>query len=396
MNQFQTIERILCSHTFANKEVLKGLLRFMFERYQEDKALKEADIAIGYFRRREDFMPGDDTIVRVNVYKLRMLLANYYSNEGLADEERVLIPKGRYCLIFSRAESQPVSMERSGKSFLRYVFPALLLLSAAINVMLIIKRKGSVSEPENPIFSSYTGSGKPVFITLGDPYFFRIKTTGKNSGDLVVRDLSLNSREQRELSHMSLFAAQNAAVSELSYPYFSRNNLWPLPDIISYFARTSVETRLQALSESNIDDIRNNNVVFIANINSFSWMSKFIDKSSIRLSVNPRQITILRDEGRRITLSVPEFVKGAYNDYAFLVKVPGPNNNQITMMGDFHASGLRGLSGFVNKPDAMRQLQDKIVQRYGHFPRFFEMLVKVTSVNYSDFDTRLIYFRSLE
>jgi hypothetical protein len=209
-----------------------------------------------------------------------------------------------------------------------------------------------------------------------------------------VRDISINSKEDLETQNPPKLQERKSNISELNYPYFSRNNLWPLPDIISFFAKASVQTRLQTLSESNIDDIKNNNVVFIANINSFRWMNKFLEKTSLKLSNNPRQIIVSRQKDSLI-LSVPEVVKGAYVDYAILVKIPGPNNNEITMMGDFHASGLRGLSHMIGTKTSMEALEKQVLRGGGQFPDHFEMVVKVTSYNYSDFNTELVHFKPL-
>ena len=118
-------------------------------------------------------------------------------------------------------------------------------------------------------------------------------------------------------------------------------------------------------------------------------MNRFLDNTSIRLHSNPRTIKILNGKDS-VTLSVPEQVKGNYIDYAFLVKMPGPNNDLITMMGDFHASG------FLSKKASLQKLEREINKKYGNFPEYFEMVVKVTSYNYSDFDTQMIYFKPLK
>ena len=73
-NPSAALDKILNSKTFANKEVMKGLLDFLYKAAIEGKTLKEFDIALDYFKRRKDFLPGDDTIVRVNIFKLRSIL----------------------------------------------------------------------------------------------------------------------------------------------------------------------------------------------------------------------------------------------------------------------------------------------------------------------------------
>jgi len=68
------LEKILNSHTFLNKEVQKNLLCFLYEASREGRNLKEIDIAFDFFKRGKTFLPGEDTIVRVSIYKLRALL----------------------------------------------------------------------------------------------------------------------------------------------------------------------------------------------------------------------------------------------------------------------------------------------------------------------------------
>ncbi|MEO5910481.1 MAG: hypothetical protein ABIP95_06310 [Pelobium sp.] len=394
MEENQWINKVLVSKTFAQKEVLKGLLKFLYEASKTAQNLKEADIAVDFFKRGKEFIPGEDTIVRVTIYKLRALLEKYYSEEGKKDVDVVEIPKGSYAVIVKRKTNKITKWNgKSGSTFI--ILIAVLLISCLANAYLLMMIKGSKTEISNPVWSSYIKSGQPVFITLGDPFFFRINHPSLgHDASMIVRDITINSKEELEQHKPLGLQEKESQISELNYPYFSRNNLWPLPDIISVFAKASVETRLQTLSESNIDDIKNNNVIFIGNINSFSWMNKFLEKTGIRLHNNPRSIEILRGKNKKV-FSVPEMVKGNYVDYAFLVKIPGPNNNLITMMGDFHASGLRGLSNFLCKQSSLQKFENEILKKYGDFPEHFEMLVKVTSYNYSDFDTQVIYFNPL-
>jgi len=391
-NQSLIIENILNSQTFANKEVLKGLLRFLFEEGKAGRTLKETDIAIGYFKRGNGFIPGEDTIVRVTVYKLRTLLEKYYADEGKTNIERIELPKGTYTLQFKRKGDALIGGSR--RRMYKKVLLVLLAISVLINIFFYFRLQPN-KESKNPIWASYIKSGQAVYITLGDPFFYRIDDKNTGAGSLIIRDITINSKEALTQKSPKGFQQDRGGVSELNYPYFSRNNLWPLPTLISFFTKASLETRLHTLSETNIDDVKNNNVVFIANINSFRWMNKFLETTSLKLSDNPREIRINRGK-HSLVLRVPELVNGSYTDYAILVKVPGPNKNPITLMGDFHASGLRGLTTFINKRESLRFLENQAKKRYGHFPEYFEMVVKVTSYNYSDFDTKLIYFKSLE
>ena len=227
---------------------------------------------------------------------------------------------------------------------------------------------------------------------MGDPFFFRVNDTASNT--IIVRDITINTTDDLKKNNSYLIPEKGTKILGLTYPYFSTSNVWPLPDIISIFAKENIEVRLQALSELNAEDIKRDNEIFIANINSFGFINKFLEQTSIRLHTNPRQI-IIHKGADSLVLSVPEYIHGYYIDYAFLVKIPGPNDNLITIMGDFHASGIKGLSNYITKQSSLNELVKKVKKDFGKFPEFFEMVVKVISYNYSDFTTELIYFKPL-
>jgi hypothetical protein len=144
----------------------------------------------------------------------------------------------------------------------------------------------------------------------------------------------------------------------------------------------------------NVEDMKQNNCIFLANINSFGYITKFLDQTSIRLHNNPRQIII--DKGAdSLIFSVPEFIHGYYMDYAFLVKIPGPQNNLITIMGDFHGSGIKGLTNYITSSSSVTEFEKKVKHDCKKFPEYLEMVVKVVSYNYADFKTEVVFFKPI-
>ena len=390
-NASEALNKILDSNLFANKEVMKGLLDFLYKSAVDGKTLREFDIAIEYFKRGNDFLPGDDTIVRVNIYKLRSLLEKYYESEGKKDEIVFEIPRGSYALnIVSRRKYK---IRKSQKKSAGKLFLILFLLSLMVNGYFLVQNSSDLFIPKNPVWSDYIKDGLPVYITLGNPFFFRVNDTTREN--IIVRDITINSADELADNDLPLFPQNEAVISELDYPYFSTNNVMPLPDILGVFSKAETEVRLQALSSLNSEEIKRNNEIFIANINSFGFVTRFLEQSSIRLTTNPRQIIIQKDSGN-VVLSVPEYIQGYYTDYAFLVKLPGPEENYLSLMGDFHASGVKGLSNYITNETTLNELREKVKKEFGRFPHYFEMVVKVTSYNYADFKTELIYFNPLE
>ena len=329
--------------------------------------------------------------MRVNVYKLRALLEKYYQNEGGKDELIFDLPKGSYSLKIVKKgdeKKRPIRKEKDKR-----VIYLILLVSVMINLIFLLTRDWKSEVKSNPVWTDYLKSKLPVCLTLGDPYFFRAAHDSTDEG-IVVRDITINSSEDMKNSNVEHYFDKNMKIKPLDYTYLSTNNVRPLPNIISIFAKAGKEVRLQTLSEINIEDVKRSNQVFIGNINSFGFFNKFLEKTSIRLHTNPREIIIDKGDDS-LVLKVPEKVHGYYVDYAFMVKIPGMNNTIMSLLGDFHASGIMGLSNFITDETSISNLKKQISEKYGKFPEFFEIVVKVTSYNYYDFKTEVIYFNPL-
>src|SRR5690348_14407505 len=99
---FQQIEKLTKSHSLHSSESLCRLLRYLAEHSLDHPgvALKEYQIATEVLGRPTGFDPQSDSTVRVQAGRLRVKLAEYYSQEGTEDPIVVEIPKGSYTLTF--------------------------------------------------------------------------------------------------------------------------------------------------------------------------------------------------------------------------------------------------------------------------------------------------------
>src|SRR3984893_10818842 len=99
---FQQIDKLINSHSLRGSESLCKLLRYLAEHALDHPgiALKEYQIATEVLGRSGGFDPQNDSTVRVQAGRLRLKLAEYYSNEGPDDSVIVELPKGSYSLTF--------------------------------------------------------------------------------------------------------------------------------------------------------------------------------------------------------------------------------------------------------------------------------------------------------
>ncbi len=77
-------------------------MRYLVEQALENRleSLKESVIATEVFDRPADYDPQIDSVVRVDVGRLRARLAAYYEKAGPDEAVRIEIPRGKYCPLF--------------------------------------------------------------------------------------------------------------------------------------------------------------------------------------------------------------------------------------------------------------------------------------------------------
>jgi len=98
----EQVDRILADPLFSGADRRARLLRFLVEESLKGQggSLKESLLALEVFGRTGDHDPKVDSVVRVEMGRLRSRLIEYYAQAGSRDPVRIEIPKGRYKPVF--------------------------------------------------------------------------------------------------------------------------------------------------------------------------------------------------------------------------------------------------------------------------------------------------------
>src|SRR3546814_18027630 len=92
------LERVFSSTEFSRSPVMRRLLRFLIDQTLAGKGeqLKAYSVAVDGLGRAPDFHAKSDSYPRVQVGRLRRLLAGYYERYGLVNGQGLFIPNGAY------------------------------------------------------------------------------------------------------------------------------------------------------------------------------------------------------------------------------------------------------------------------------------------------------------
>jgi TolB-like protein len=98
--QQEALSSVLASCAFRSAPVMARLLKYLAKQAQPETIgrLSAYQIAVAVFDRPSDFDPQSNSLVRVNMRRLRQLLDEYYADAGANDEFRLHLASGSYIL----------------------------------------------------------------------------------------------------------------------------------------------------------------------------------------------------------------------------------------------------------------------------------------------------------
>ena len=298
------LDKVLASAALGKAETSRKLLTYLVERALRAEAPKELEIAIDVFGRDAKFHSAEDSLVRVGVRTLRQKLIEYYADEGRQDDLHFVIPKGGYRLTTEPPPATPSetssaevesrsALDRSSttlalaapsdvtpaaipeppartpqRSALKWLTAvAIVLLAASVFANVYWWNRSAPLDPtetrvrQSPVWADIYASQRTLTIVLGDLFMYTQvdPTTGRT---LTVRDSEINSSEE-----LRQFLASNPSLSaERGQRYATlipKSAAVGMAAILPIVARPGRRVEVRILDELQVDDIRNNDIIFI-------------------------------------------------------------------------------------------------------------------------------------
>ncbi|GEM_PF-1537903 len=112
------LSRVVAASTFQSSPKLAELLSYLVDQKLSGHGdrLKGYPIALDVFGRDEDFDASSDSIVRVQMTRLRRALGEYYAGEGAGDPYRIVVPRGSYAPMLEREPAPILPVPEEGAS----------------------------------------------------------------------------------------------------------------------------------------------------------------------------------------------------------------------------------------------------------------------------------------
>jgi hypothetical protein len=382
------IERIAQSKAFETSEVHRRLLHYLAEKSLAGEAdrLKEYIIGIEAFGKPPTYDPKQDSIVRLQVGRLRQKLTSYYQTEGAADTLHVCLPKGAFKLTFEppAAPQRPLPWLPAGRP--RLILGALLAgltlwaVLATAGLLHFRAQTAVIAERWSPeldsLWNPFLQSRRPLLVCLGAPMFVRFPNFG------FFRDPKANDWDEIEKSSRITSARSALGDKEIVPSYhFTGTGEAEAAFLLAQLLATRKHDLL--LTSSNIlswQQIADDNVVFVG-------PPKF--NRQLQTAALTRDIVIEPDGVRNLKPrpGEPDFlpdriVPGKPSEgetHAVISRTPGLSGvGDLLVIAGNASPDTFAAAQWLTEPARVRELVHHLRTPAGEIPRHFQVVLKVS------------------
>jgi hypothetical protein len=381
------IDRLIASKTFEGSDVHRRLLHYLAEKSLAGEAdrLKEYTIGIEAFGKPESYDPKQDSIVRLQVGRLRQKLAVYYQTEAAGDMVLVSVPKGAYKLNFEPVTAienpEPVADPRR---WTRRLVIALVLTTvwATVATAFFVRARrqaepvvASWSPELETLWQPFLKSDRALLVCLGTPLFVRFPGFG------FFRDPKTSEWQELEKSERVAAARKALGDKELlpSYNFTGAGEAtaaFLLGRLLATRKRDLLVTRSSILSWQQIAD---DDVVFIGPPKFNLQLQAAALKQDIVM--DPDGIRNLKPRPGEPAFLEDRFLPGRTAEgetHALITRTAGPSGaGELLMIAGNASADTLAAAEWLTQPWHARELVAKLRETSGETPRHFQVVIRV-------------------
>lgn len=380
-NQTQ-VQRIIQSKVFRTSEVHRNLLHYLAEKSLSGTAdnLKEYTVGLDVFAKPASYDPRQESVVRMHMARLRQKLAEYYRTEGVGDPVIVDVPKGGFRVTFEQREISP-------------------LVAAAV--------AEEVAPPEASRHAKVILRGGLVLVTLF-ALIFSVQLWRQKG-----------KRIDRVSASTSTAANSTPELQELWGPILSTNR--PLMICLStsngasgagttgtgtakgaflmgaFLARRKDNVLLTSSDQLAMPEVLMDNVIFLGPLSGNRQIQALakgqplvLEPDGIRnLNPQPGEPAFIADEPAGPSRGVEE-------THALISHVPGLyGNGDILYLSGNQISSTQAAVRALTDPTLARALVSKLRSPDGSVPRFYQVVLRVQSMDSMPIEISYMFHRNL-
>jgi hypothetical protein len=354
----EELRNVLSSNRFRQSPRLAKLLRYICTSTltADSDPITEYTIAVDVLGKTQDFKEGKDSIVRVEVHRLRKRLSEYYEAEGSSNRIRIVIPTGKYIPEFRVHEpgapiENGVYVEPSSE-----LAPALekprsvpypWVLAAVIGLLTIAIAGAALTRAlhrpapsaVDAFWSPVLSSGNQILLCIGNVSGGHTHPTsdGDGIGPMTLKEFHSAQSQMVHVADASALAAFTGLLQARGRHY-----------------------RIVSQSEATYSDLQNSPVVLIGLLNN-EWTQRLVGQLRFSVERPGHGLVLIRDRDHpsRTDWSI-DFYKPFLEisrDYAIVLRAADPRTEQMVLAAaGMSVFGTMAAAEFLTNENEMRKL----------------------------------------
>jgi hypothetical protein len=425
----ETMRRILASRHFVNAPTKQRFLRLICESYLNGRAseLNEYMIGCELYDRDESYNPALDPIVRVGAHGLRKRLEAYYKGEGKEDEIILEIPHGSYAPNFIRRappqeDSQPANgssdppglaafIEKYSKTLLNLLVISLMIITVTLaysNTQLRRQSKASAQSIEMSgvfelVWGTFLKDGNPALLVLGNPSVYRFwhPTDPTSLSKMRVDLTSEEAKAMGDTLGRERFVVNNPPAAQLMLAYdeyASLGETMGLYRLTGLFNKMGKNLTLKQNRGLVAEDLKNHNAILFG----ASWVKEWVGNAPVRKCFTSGPAAAISDQNllpgdeREYVAKYDGETGKLIEDYALIVVKPGISDRKAVMIvAGTRSEGTQAAVEYLTDESYLADLNKRFHRTLGAFPKYFQVLLKVSVDNGVPTDISVIRVREL-
>jgi len=374
-------EKILASPLFASSGPSRALLLYLLEwvRLHPGEQLKESELAVAVFHRQPaNFDSQTDSVVRVQMARLRSKLHQYYLSDGQSDPVLLDVPKGAYRLVGTYRTSSPLPpvrefdelpLEPPAPAALPAPAPAAhpwrlllvgllgLLLGASFTAWWLWPASSQrVAAPLRQFWTAVLPPGSPNLIVFSNPHL---------AGKLAYEGL-----------HYFRDGIDTAVPGAENLSYAGAGDVTAVHRLTRLFDQLQQAANVRSGALLSWDQAKDANLIFLGRPEQNPALRQLPRLREFYFKFQTGIVNAHPQPGEQAIYACSE--RPYTRDYAIIAYVPGLNSNRRTLILAGNTTyGSQAAAEFVSNEAALRTLLAKLnVPPSGTLP-FFEALIDV-------------------
>jgi hypothetical protein len=388
------LERLLASATFSRTERLRGFLRFTVEETLKGKGdeIKEYQIGVQVFGRKDSYDTRLDPIVRVEAGRLRSKLKEFYSNEGRNDPVVIGFRAGSYVPVFQERKATPSIAERTLPWFRRLrdrktmALAACALLAAAgfywaassHRENLSLRRQIEAAKQSAPdrelalIWGDFFAPDARNLVVFGSPVFFAAERE-----TLFLRWSGLS--EATAAPGDPRFQAMQKRFGPLTGPrhdYALMGDAVALQRLTAFFSQARASLTALPAHEATWELISDGNIIFLGAPRMIHWLARLPVRQDFVWDADHNVVNRNPQPGEQPKYSTPSH--RTEMSYAIIASYPGLRpNRQMLLLTAHSGPSIRAAVDYVTQAGYVRELVRRLGAGESSQRKYYQVLLRV-------------------